>query len=309
MGSEMCIRDSLSPPLPSPSLPSPPPPLPSPPFPSSHARLDPCLSCLPRASPDVYTCVCLPSYHKAAVRYHPDKYVAKNDADAAAADAKFKEIARAYEVLGDEELRRKYDLGEVRARRMSAFASVCARQCLRSPVSALASVCARQCLRSSRCLRLLLRTGRTGRASARGELAGPRTFHVRALARRRTAARFCVARTPSPHPTPPPSPPPHPDCMPRVSAAPCVHAKAGPLSFHPRTARAACPFSAFSRARPSPPPNARYACRTRMTNRGRGNRAVGATSGRCTTADSGYTSTLASGERRAEACNDVRSWG
>uniref|UniRef100_A0A7R9YLX9 J domain-containing protein n=1 Tax=Diacronema lutheri TaxID=2081491 RepID=A0A7R9YLX9_DIALT len=52
------------------------------------------------------------AYHKAAVRYHPDKYVAKNDADAAAADAKFKEIARAYEVLGDEELRRKYDLGE-----------------------------------------------------------------------------------------------------------------------------------------------------------------------------------------------------
>lgn len=54
------------------------------------------------------------AYHKLAVIWHPDKYTAKNDADAAEADAKFKQIARAYEVLGDEELRRKYDLGEVR---------------------------------------------------------------------------------------------------------------------------------------------------------------------------------------------------
>jgi len=52
------------------------------------------------------------AYHKMAVQYHPDKYAAKSEADAAEADKKFKEIARAYEVLGDEELRRKYDLGE-----------------------------------------------------------------------------------------------------------------------------------------------------------------------------------------------------
>lgn len=53
------------------------------------------------------------AYHKAAVQYHPDKFVgAADSADAAAADAQFKKIARAYEVLSDEELRRKYDLGE-----------------------------------------------------------------------------------------------------------------------------------------------------------------------------------------------------
>lgn len=60
------------------------------------------------------------AYHKLAVQYHPDKYTPKDEHDAEAADKKFKEIARAYEVLSDEELRRKYDLGEVRGRHAHA---------------------------------------------------------------------------------------------------------------------------------------------------------------------------------------------
>jgi DnaJ family protein C protein 3 len=47
------------------------------------------------------------AYHKLAVEWHPDKN--KGDEEA---EIKFKAIALAYEVLSDEDLRKKYDAGE-----------------------------------------------------------------------------------------------------------------------------------------------------------------------------------------------------
>ncbi|KAL1503943.1 hypothetical protein AB1Y20_010362 [Prymnesium parvum] len=48
------------------------------------------------------------AYHKLAVEYHPDK----NPDDREAAETRFKAVAQAYEVLSDEDLRKKYDAGE-----------------------------------------------------------------------------------------------------------------------------------------------------------------------------------------------------
>lgn len=48
------------------------------------------------------------AYHKAALRYHPDKNI---DGDRAEAEARFKAIGEAYQVLSDPELRKKYDEG------------------------------------------------------------------------------------------------------------------------------------------------------------------------------------------------------
>ena len=48
------------------------------------------------------------AYHKLAVEYHPDK----NPDDREAAEIKFKAVAQAYEVLSDDDMRRKYDAGE-----------------------------------------------------------------------------------------------------------------------------------------------------------------------------------------------------
>jgi hypothetical protein len=49
------------------------------------------------------------AYHKLAVEWHPDKN--KGDEEA---EIKFKAIALAYEVLSDEDLRKKYDVGLLR---------------------------------------------------------------------------------------------------------------------------------------------------------------------------------------------------
>jgi len=49
------------------------------------------------------------AYRKLALEWHPDKH---NDANKEAAEAKFTEISEAYEVLNDDEKRRKYDNGE-----------------------------------------------------------------------------------------------------------------------------------------------------------------------------------------------------
>ena len=50
------------------------------------------------------------AYHKLAKQYHPDKI--EKEEDKPTAEAMFKKVARAYEVLGDEDTRRRYDAGE-----------------------------------------------------------------------------------------------------------------------------------------------------------------------------------------------------
>lgn len=45
------------------------------------------------------------AYHKLAKQYHPDKV--EKEEDKPAAEAMFKKVARAYEVLGDDETRRR----------------------------------------------------------------------------------------------------------------------------------------------------------------------------------------------------------
>ena len=50
------------------------------------------------------------AYHQLAKKYHPDKI--DREEDKPAAEAMFKKVARAYEVLGDEDMRRRYDAGE-----------------------------------------------------------------------------------------------------------------------------------------------------------------------------------------------------
>ena len=49
------------------------------------------------------------AYRKLAIKYHPDKWVNGTDAEKKDAEEKFKEGAEAYDVLGNEEKRRKYD--------------------------------------------------------------------------------------------------------------------------------------------------------------------------------------------------------
>src|SRR2546426_9245241 len=58
------------------------------------------------------------AFRKLAMECHPDLAT-----DKPAAEEKFKEINEAYEVLSDEETRKKYDLGEGRWYRFSSFGS------------------------------------------------------------------------------------------------------------------------------------------------------------------------------------------
>ena len=48
------------------------------------------------------------AYRKLALKWHPDK----NPNNREEAEEKFKEISKAYEILGNEELRKRYDRGE-----------------------------------------------------------------------------------------------------------------------------------------------------------------------------------------------------
>lgn len=49
------------------------------------------------------------AYRKMAIKYHPDKYGDKPEAERKAAEEKFKEAAEAYDVLSDSEKRQRYD--------------------------------------------------------------------------------------------------------------------------------------------------------------------------------------------------------
>jgi len=55
------------------------------------------------------------AYHRLAVEWHPDKNPddpATEIDEKADSEIKFKAVAQAYEVLSDEDMRRKYDAGE-----------------------------------------------------------------------------------------------------------------------------------------------------------------------------------------------------
>lgn len=51
------------------------------------------------------------AYRKCALKYHPDKQSSKSDAEKAEAEAKFKEVGEAYDVLSNPEKKERYDEG------------------------------------------------------------------------------------------------------------------------------------------------------------------------------------------------------
>ena len=50
------------------------------------------------------------AYRKLALKYHPDKWGDKSEAEQKQAETKFKEVSEAYSVLSDKEKRQNYDL-------------------------------------------------------------------------------------------------------------------------------------------------------------------------------------------------------
>ncbi|GLD97147.1 hypothetical protein PINS_up005830 [Pythium insidiosum] len=52
------------------------------------------------------------AYRKQALEWHPDKHADKEDSEREEVNKKFHDIAEAYEILSDEELRARYDRGE-----------------------------------------------------------------------------------------------------------------------------------------------------------------------------------------------------
>lgn len=51
------------------------------------------------------------AYKKAALLYHPDRQSGKPEEEKAAAEAKFKSVGEAYEILSDKEKKQRYDSG------------------------------------------------------------------------------------------------------------------------------------------------------------------------------------------------------
>lgn len=51
------------------------------------------------------------AYKKSALKFHPDRNSGKSDAEKELANAKFKEIGEAYEILSDAEKKQRYDQG------------------------------------------------------------------------------------------------------------------------------------------------------------------------------------------------------
>ena len=52
------------------------------------------------------------AYWKLALKWHPDKQSSKSVEERKQANEKMQEINQAYEILGDEDKRKRYDLGE-----------------------------------------------------------------------------------------------------------------------------------------------------------------------------------------------------
>ena len=63
------------------------------------------------------------AYHKAALRWHPDKHAAADGAARAEAEVRFREVQAAWVVLSDEEGRAAYDEQLARVARDISFSS------------------------------------------------------------------------------------------------------------------------------------------------------------------------------------------